>query len=142
MANRGEGGASDDSWMMKTHKAVKKANHSLIGYVSSKSHWPLPAVRSSPLSISSIKHHHHKNVEKILGPGLDVFRPKKHSISEEAHLLRLLDNRLIQWRFVNARTHAVNRRMSCQAEVWLTLLKQISDYFFECKSNQNMLVVI
>ncbi|XP_027911637.1 QWRF motif-containing protein 3-like [Vigna unguiculata] len=119
----------DDSWMMKkyiTQKAVKKAN-SLIGYMSSKSQWALSPGRSGspplsfeskdkPLSFSSLKPPH-KRVEKILSMGLDLFRTKKSfSTTEVVHQLRLLHNRLIQWRFANARAHTVNQSMSLQAE--------------------------
>ncbi|KAK7404961.1 hypothetical protein VNO78_06050 [Psophocarpus tetragonolobus] len=109
MATRGGGGSSDDSWLMKTHKAVKKANNSVIGYVSSKSHWPLPhahiSFRPQP-----------KSVEKIVSLGFDLFKHKKSSTSDFDHQLRLLDNRFIQWRFANARVQAVNHRISFLAE--------------------------
>ncbi|KAG2397243.1 QWRF motif-containing protein [Vigna angularis] len=131
----------DDSWMMKkniTQKAVKKAN-SLIGYMSSKSQWALSPGRSGspplsleskdkPLSFSSLKPPH-KRVEKILSMGFDLFRTKKSfSTSEVIHQLRLLHNRLIQWRFTNARAHTVNHSMSLQAQsnlinVWDGLTK-------------------
>jgi len=121
----------DDSWMMKklmTPKAVKRAN-SLIGYMSSKSQWALSPGRSGsspvsfeskdkPLSFSSLRPPH-KRVEKILGMGFDLFRTKKSSsTSEMVHPLRLLHNRLIQWRFANARAHTVNHSISLQAEVF------------------------
>ncbi|KAL5147931.1 QWRF motif-containing protein 3 [Glycine soja] len=98
MATRG--GGSDDSWVAKIHKAMKKANNSVIGYVSSKSHWPLPQVHISLRP-------QHKSMEKILS--MEIFK------DEVVHELRLLDNRLNQWRFANARAHAVNRRMSLLA---------------------------
>ncbi|WVZ03179.1 hypothetical protein V8G54_023985 [Vigna mungo] len=124
----------DDSWMMKknmTQKAVKKAN-SFIGYMSSKSQWALSPGRSGspplsfeskdkdkPLSFSNLKPPH-KRVEKILSMGFDLFRTKKSlSTSEVVHQLRLLHNRLIQWRFANARAHTVNHSMSLQAQMKL-----------------------
>ncbi|XP_027348201.1 QWRF motif-containing protein 3-like [Abrus precatorius] len=126
--------SSDESWVMKkliSEKAMKKAN-SLIGYMSSKSQWALSPGRSGsppmsleskdkPLSFSSLRPQN-KSVEKILSMGFDLFRSKKSSTSvglansEAVHQLRLLDNRLIQWRFANARAHAVNDNMSLQAE--------------------------
>lgn len=109
MATRG--GGSDDSWVAKTHKAMKKANNSVIGYVTSKSHWPLP---HGHISLRP----QHKSVEKIMSMGFDLFRHKKPSNDEVVHELRLLDNRLTQWRFANARAHAVNRRMSLLAMVY------------------------
>ncbi|CAJ1978979.1 unnamed protein product [Sphenostylis stenocarpa] len=119
----------DDSWMMKkfmTQKTGKKAN-SLIGYMSSKSQWALSPGRSgSPplsleskdkqLSFSSMRPPQ-KRVEKILSMGFDFFRTKKSSsINEVVHQLRLLQNRLIQWRFANARAQAVNHSISLQTE--------------------------
>ncbi|RDX63282.1 QWRF motif-containing protein 3, partial [Mucuna pruriens] len=111
------GGTSDDSsWVVKsTQKAVKKAN-SIFGYVSSKSQWALPHGKSGgTLSLSSFKPQH-KSVEKILTMGVDLFKTKKSSKSDAIHELRLLDNRLIQWRFANARAHAANHNISLQAE--------------------------
>ncbi|XP_014632586.1 QWRF motif-containing protein 3-like [Glycine max] len=70
MATRG--GGSDDSWVAKIHKAMKKANNSVIGYVSSKSHWPLPQVHISLRP-------QHKSMEKILSMGFDLFKHKKSS---------------------------------------------------------------
>ncbi|RDX63281.1 QWRF motif-containing protein 3, partial [Mucuna pruriens] len=113
--------SSDDSWMMNkfiAQKAMKRAN-SLIGYMSSKSQWALSPGRSGspplsleskdnkPMSFSSLRPQH-KKVEKILSMGFDLFRTKKSSTSQVVHRLRLLDNRLIQWRFANARAHASN----------------------------------
>ncbi|KAG5020949.1 hypothetical protein JHK87_016804 [Glycine soja] len=120
--------SSDDSWMMKkfiTQKAMKRAN-SLIGYMSSKSQWALSPGRSGspplsleskdkPLSFSSLRPQH-KRVEKILSMGFDLFRTKKPSTCEVVHQLRLLHNRLIQWRFANARANDANHTMSLQAE--------------------------
>ncbi|TKY66897.1 QWRF motif-containing protein 3 [Spatholobus suberectus] len=120
--------SSDDSWMLRkfmTQKAMRRAN-SLIGYMSSKSQWALSPGRSGspplsleskdkPLSFSSLRPQQ-KGVEKILSMGFDLFRTKKSSTREVVHQLRLLDNRLIQWRFANARANAVNRSMSLQAE--------------------------
>ncbi|KAL2328269.1 hypothetical protein Fmac_021696 [Flemingia macrophylla] len=121
--------SSDDSWMMNkfiTQKAMKKAN-SLIGYMSSKSQWALSPGRSgsTPSSFESKEKSlpfsnlrpPHKRMEKILNMGFDLFRTKKSSTTREVvHQLRLLNNRLIQWRLANARAHAVNHNMSLQAE--------------------------
>ncbi|KAJ1379562.1 QWRF family [Sesbania bispinosa] len=92
--------SSDDSWMVKkliTQKVIKRAN-SLTGLRPPN-----------------------KSVEKILNMGFDLFRNKKSSVSsssssEAFYQLRLLDNRLLQWRFANARAHAVNHCISLQAE--------------------------
>ncbi|KAK7312773.1 hypothetical protein VNO77_36895 [Canavalia gladiata] len=126
--------SSDDSWMMKkliAQKTMKRAN-SLIGYMSSKTQWALSPGRSGspplcleskekPLSHSRLRPQN-KSVEKILSMGLDLFRTKKSPKSagfpnsEAVHRLRLLDNRLIQWRFANARALVVNHNMSLQAQ--------------------------
>ncbi|KAK7404960.1 hypothetical protein VNO78_06049 [Psophocarpus tetragonolobus] len=118
----------DDSWMIKkiiTQKATKRAN-SFMGFMSSKSQWALSPGRSGspplsleskdkPLSFSSLRPQH-KRVEKILSMGFDLFRTKKSSTNEMVHHLRLLHNRLIQWRFANARANAVNHTITLQAE--------------------------
>ncbi|KAL2328268.1 hypothetical protein Fmac_021695 [Flemingia macrophylla] len=109
--------ASHDSWMMKTHKVMKKANNSLIGYMSHKPHWPIPPV----ISVEKILKPQHKNVEKIINKGFDLFKHKKTSTPEQVHQLRLLENHLIQWRFVNDRAHAANHRMSHMAQLNIQL---------------------
>ncbi|XP_061348714.1 QWRF motif-containing protein 3-like [Gastrolobium bilobum] len=113
---------------------IKKTS-SLTGYLSSKSQWSLSPGRSSspsmsmdrkekPLSFSSLRPPH-KSVEKILNIGFDLFRTKKSATSsssmgftnsEAIHKLRLLHNQFIQWRFANARAHAVNHNISLHAE--------------------------
>ncbi|KAG2397242.1 QWRF motif-containing protein [Vigna angularis] len=108
MGTKGED--SHDSWVSKTHKAVKKANNSVIGYVSSKSHW---ALSHGHISLRSPQP---KSVEKIVSKGIDLFRHKKPLNIELVHQLRLLDNRFIQWRFANARACAVNHTIFLQ--VW------------------------
>lgn len=128
------GGDSDDSWMVKTHKAVKKANNSVIGYVSSKSHWALSHGHIS------LRPPQPKSVEKIVSKGIDLFRHKKPLNIELVHQLRLLDNRFIQWRFANAKACAVNHTISLQVEVFIKLLKK-SYYFFRFKPNQNPLLI-
>ncbi|QCE15052.1 QWRF family [Vigna unguiculata] len=95
-------GDSHNSWVAKTHKAVKKANNSVLGYVSSKSHW---ALSHSHISLRAPQP---KSVEKIVSKGIDIFKHKKPLNVELVHLLRLLDNHFIQWRFANARACAVN----------------------------------
>ncbi|XP_057455452.1 QWRF motif-containing protein 3-like [Lotus japonicus] len=132
--------------------AIKRAN-SLAGYKSSKSQWALSPGRSdspamsvenmekpvlfstptSPAPFTKVK-----GVEKILNLGFDFFKTKKSSVvnssplafgnSENVHRLRLLDNRLIQWRYANARAQVVNANISHHAEsnlvcAWDTLTK-------------------
>ncbi|KAK7263618.1 hypothetical protein RJT34_31211 [Clitoria ternatea] len=128
---------SDESWVMKKligQKAIKRAN-SLIGFMSSKSQWALSPGRSgSPprvplegkektVSFSRLRPQNKGVGEKILSMGLDLFRSKKCSTSvvgignfEAVHELRVLENRLMQWRFVNAKALAVNDTLCHQAE--------------------------
>jgi len=115
MATREED--SDDSWVVKTHKAVKKANNSVIGYVSSKSHWALSHGHIS------LRPPQPKSVEKIVSKGIDLFRHKKPLNIELVHQLRLLDNRFIQWRFANARASYVNHTISLKVQVFIILFK-------------------
>lgn len=63
-------------------------------------------------------------VEKLLNMGFDLFKIKKsspsstsHESGESIHQIRLLHNRLIQWRTVNARASIANQKIEEQAEV-------------------------
>ena len=123
--------------MQKGTSATIKRTNSLTGYKSSMSQWALSPGRSGsptmcvenkkkPLSFSSLRPPN-KGMEKILSMGFDLFRtrksssPSKSSVgfgnSEDVHVLRLLDNRLAQWRFANARAQAVNENVSHHVEV-------------------------
>nr|KYP68825.1 hypothetical protein KK1_022471 [Cajanus cajan] len=79
--------------------------------MSHKPHWPI-----SPGSVEKILKPQHKNVEKIINMGFDLFKNKKTSNPEQVHQLRLLENHLIQWRFINARAHVANHRLSHMAQ--------------------------
>lgn len=118
--------------------AIKRAN-SLTGYGSAASQWALSPGRSGsppmsveskqrPMSFSSLKPpsspSRAKGVEKLLNMGLDLFKSKKTSSSplgsgdvETVHQLRMLQNRLMQWRYANARADAVKEKMTNQVEV-------------------------
>jgi hypothetical protein len=71
-----------------------------------------------------------KGVEKLLNFGFDLFKSKKSSLglnspvgfgnNEDVHKLRLFDNRLIQWRYVNAKSQVVNANISHQAQVHIS----------------------
>ncbi|TKY48830.1 QWRF motif-containing protein 3 [Spatholobus suberectus] len=148
---------NSDSSVLKRFKlktAIKRAN-SLTGHKGSKSSWALSPGRSEspamsvesmdkPMSFSSFKHPTAptkvKGVEKLLNMGFDIFKSKKSGFgsspplafvvynSEVVHRLRLLDNRLMQWRFANARAQVVNGNISYKAEsnlmcVWDGLTK-------------------
>ena len=136
---------SDSSLLKKlTLKTTIKRANSLAGYKSSKSQWALSPGRSGslsmsvesmdkPLSFSSLKQPRSptkaKGVEKFLSMGFDLFKSKKSLLnssspivggnSEAVHQLRLLDNRLMQWRYANARAQAVNENISHQAQVYI-----------------------
>jgi hypothetical protein len=122
--------------------AIKRVN----SLSSAKSQWALSPGRSgtTPMSVenkgkmmlfSSLKPPNSpsraKGVEKLLNMGWDLFKGKKSSSSsslssmpvilpgnlESVHQLRLLHNRLMQWRYANARALAVNGSINHQAEV-------------------------
>lgn len=122
--------------------AIKRAN-SLTGYGSATSQWALSPGRSGsppisvenkarPTSFSTLKPpaspSRTKGVEKIFSLGLELFKSKKSSSSnslsvgcrdttETGHQLRLLQNRLFQWRYVNAKADTVNANIANQTEV-------------------------
>lgn len=122
--------------------AIKRAN-SLTGYGSATSQWALSPGRSGsppiyvenkarPMSFSTLKPpaspSRTKGVEKIFSLGLELFKSKKSSssnslsvgsrdITETGHQLRLLQNRLFQWRYVNAKADTVNANIANRAEV-------------------------
>ncbi|KAI9086644.1 hypothetical protein K1719_031238 [Acacia pycnantha] len=135
--------SSEDSSILKKFtikNAIKRAN-SLTGHKSSKSQWALsPGRTGSPpmsveskeklISFSSLKppsspSHPAKGVDKIINMGFDFFRSKKSSASstltglntsDSVYQLRLLDNRLMQWRYTNAKAEAVNKSLSNQTQ--------------------------
>jgi hypothetical protein len=106
-------------------KTMMKRTNSITGYKSSKSQWAMSPGRSefsSPVKA--------KGVEKLLNFGFDLFKSKKSSLglnspvgfgnNEDVHKLRLFDNRLIQWRYVNAKSQVVNANISHQAQVHIS----------------------
>lgn len=123
--------------------AIKRAN-SLTGYGTATSQWALSPGRSGspPMSVESKQRtisfssfkpptspSRAKGMEKLLHFGLDLFKSKKNSSSplgsgdiETAHQLRLLHNRLLQWRYANARADAVNGKIINQVEVSVRLV--------------------
>ncbi|KAK2424523.1 QWRF motif protein [Trifolium repens] len=114
-------------------KTMMKRTNSITGYKSSKSQWAMSPGRSefsSPVKA--------KGVEKLLNFGFDLFKSKKSSLglnspvgfgnNEDVHKLRLFNNRLIQWRYANAKSQVVNANISHQAQrnliyVWDGLTK-------------------
>lgn len=114
-------------------KPMMKRTNSITGYKSSTSQWALSPGRSEFSSPTKAK-----RVEKLLNFGFDFFKSKKSvglnspsngfGNNEDVHKLRLLDNRLIQWRYANARAQIVNANISRHTEsnlicVWDGLTK-------------------
>ncbi|KAF8391405.1 hypothetical protein HHK36_023709 [Tetracentron sinense] len=117
--------------------AIKRAN-SLTAYGTATSQWALSPGRSgSPpvsvenkgklMSFSTLKPpsspSRAKGVSNILSLGLELFKSKKSSsslwgpgVTDTAHQLRLLHNRLIQWGYVNVKADAVIQNKAKQAE--------------------------
>ncbi|KAK9285082.1 hypothetical protein L1049_024267 [Liquidambar formosana] len=120
--------------------AIKRAN-SLTGYGSAMSPGrrsssppiPLENKRKPMTSSSNLKPptspSRAKGMEKLLNMGLELFKSKKHPSSclspagsgsmETIHQLRYLHNRLLQWRYANARADAVSGNITNQAETKL-----------------------
>lgn len=149
---------------------IKRAN-SLTGSKFGTSQWALSPGRigSAPVSaesmgktpsFSSLKPPNSpsktKGVEKLLHLGLDLFKSKKSSSSSRSlvrsnsghtgvtdigHQLRLLQNRLMQWRYANARAGIVNGNIADQAQVAVPLCKFGNIYVTEC-FRANMLLMI
>jgi len=138
--------------------AIRRANSLAGSYKSSKSSWALSPGRAEspamsvesmdkPMSFSGFKHHPTspttkvKGVEKLLNMGFDLFKSKKSGgfgslspigfgvSSEVVHKLRLFDNRLMQWRFANARAQVVNGTISHKAEVCIYIYVCMSKMF-------------
>lgn len=134
-----------NSTMLKkvnTPNATNKVN-SFTRNKTTKSQWALSPVRSgSPhisveskeklSSFSSLKPPTDpcklKAVDRFLNLGFSLFKNKKCSSSSsstgfdysiDVHHLRLLYNRLLQWRYANAGADAVNGSISVQAKVCL-----------------------
>ncbi|KAL1345819.1 hypothetical protein AAHE18_08G145300 [Arachis hypogaea] len=122
---------------------IKRANSLTSGYKSSTSQWALSPGRTSspsmsiesmdkPLSFSSLKKQHSspimtRGVERFFTMGFDLFKSKKSLLNpsspmgsggnyEAGHQLRLLENRLMQWRYANARAKVVNENIFNQAQ--------------------------
>lgn len=116
--------------------AIKRTSSLTAGYGRAASQWALSPGRTAsqpmtvenkgiPISFSSFKPptspSRSKSVGNFLSLGLELFKSKKSSPgtgdSETTHQFRLLHNRLLQWRFVNARAKAVNQHITSQIQV-------------------------
>lgn len=123
---RSRRGASDSNIGNLSGDLVRptiKRTNSITAYKSSKSQWALSPGRSEISSSTKAK-----GVEKLINFGFDLFKSKKPSgfnvspsigfgSNEDVHKFRLLDNRLIQWRYANAKARVVNANISHHAEV-------------------------
>lgn len=122
---------------------IQRAN-SISGHGSSMSQWALSPGRSGsppmsveskekPMSFSSLKPVRTPSkgatgMEKLLNLGLDLFKGRKSSIStttspigpavaDNVHQLRMFHNRLVQWRFANAKAHSASENLANLVEV-------------------------
>ncbi|KAK6141123.1 hypothetical protein DH2020_025130 [Rehmannia glutinosa] len=103
--------------------AMKKAAHG--NWALSPGRSVSPKMNSKPPTSPS----RGKGVGNILSMGIELLKGKKSSSSvssplgpgsaENVHQLRLLHNRLMQWRYSNARAEAVNGNVIKQAEVYM-----------------------
>ncbi|KAK6120602.1 hypothetical protein DH2020_045653 [Rehmannia glutinosa] len=103
--------------------AMKKAAHG--NWALSPGRSVSPKMNSKPPTSPS----RGKGVGNILTMGIELLKGKKSSSSvssplgpgsaENVHQLRLLHNRLMQWRYSNARAEAVNGNVIKQAEVYM-----------------------
>lgn len=64
---------------------------------------------------------------------LNYFKQRKVSSMQEEvyHKFKILHNRLLQWRFINARADTSMARVKNAAEVFFFLMKNISNFLFE-----------
>ncbi|KAJ8748300.1 hypothetical protein K2173_001719 [Erythroxylum novogranatense] len=125
-----------------TVKSPIKRTNSIGVHGNGTSQWALSPGRSGatpmsveikerPFSFTNLRPPHsspsrRKGVEKLLSFGLDLLKGKKSSSpsslllvtgdAESIHQLRLLQNRLMQWRYANARAEAVNKNINDKSE--------------------------
>ncbi|XVE49853.1 hypothetical protein DITRI_Ditri01bG0115800 [Diplodiscus trichospermus] len=130
--------------------AIRRAN-SLTAHGTATSQWAMSPGRSGsppmsvenkvkPMSFSRLKPPNSpsrtRGVDKLLNLGLmDLFKSRKSSAPkvgssdvESVHQLKLIHNRLLQWRFANAKADAVNENIhnqveNCLLSGWNSLMK-------------------
>ncbi|CAH8356068.1 unnamed protein product [Eruca vesicaria subsp. sativa] len=115
---------------MRLQQYLKRTNLAARYGGGSMSAWALSPGRSldaahqasSIFPSSNLKPPRDKGLGKLLNLGFDFFRSKKKPSSplkpkttEAAHQLKLMNNRLVQWRFVNARASAANNNVASRA---------------------------
>lgn len=124
---------------------IESRTNSAARYGSSMSQWALSPGRSleahqasSIYPSSNLKPPRGKGVGKLFNLGLDFFRRSKNKSSpissplkpktEASHQLKLMNNRLVQWRFVNARASAANNNVASRAKVMSVFLLSTNKY--------------
>uniref|UniRef100_A0A0D3D256 QWRF motif-containing protein 3 n=1 Tax=Brassica oleracea var. oleracea TaxID=109376 RepID=A0A0D3D256_BRAOL len=117
----------------QSFRGIESRTNSAARYGSSMSQWALSPGRSleahqasSIYPSSNLKPPRGKGVGKLFNLGLDFFRRSKNKSSpissplkpktEASHQLKLMNNRLVQWRFVNARASAANNNVASRAK--------------------------
>ncbi|KAF2532806.1 hypothetical protein F2Q70_00028979 [Brassica cretica] len=118
----------------QSFRGIESRTNSAARYGSSMSQWALSPGRSleahqasSIYPSSNLKPPRGKGVGKLFNLGLDFFRRSKNKSSpissplkpktEASHQLKLMNNRLVQWRFVNARASAANNNVASRAKI-------------------------
>lgn len=113
---------------------MMKRTNPVSRYGSSMSQWALSPGRSLDAQAvtfpaSNLKPPIGKGVGKLFNLGFDFFRSKKKSSpfssplkptasdAEAAHQLKLMNSRLVQWRFVNAKASAANNNVASREKV-------------------------
>lgn len=129
----------DDSQGANSFRGIEnrmKRNNSVARYGSSMSQWALSPGRSLDTQAvtvpsSKLKPPRGKGVGKLINLGFDFFRSKNKSLpftsplkpktceAESVHQLKLMNNRLVQWRFVNAKACAANNSVASQEKVMI-----------------------
>ncbi|XP_020887862.1 QWRF motif-containing protein 3 isoform X1 [Arabidopsis lyrata subsp. lyrata] len=140
--------SQEDSQRANSFRGIEnrmKRNNSVSRYGSSMSQWALSPGRSLDTQAvtvpsSKLKPPRGKGVGKLINLGFDFFSSKNKSSpftsplkpktcdTESAHQLKLMNNRLLQWRFVNARASAASNIVASQEKnqllcAWDTLTK-------------------
>ncbi|CAH2051119.1 unnamed protein product [Thlaspi arvense] len=125
---RSKDGSLKANSFRSTENMMKRSNP-VARYGSSMSQWALSPGRSLETQAvttpsSNLKPPRGKGVGKLFNLGFDFFRSKKKSSpfssplkpktcdAEAALQLKLMNNRLVQWRFVNARASAANNNVA------------------------------
>lgn len=130
---------------------MMKRTNSMARFGSSMSQWALSPGRSLEtqavtIPSSNLKPPRGKGVGKLFNLGFDFFRSKKKPSpfssplkpktcdAEAAHQLKLMNNRLVQWRFVNARASVANNNVASREKVMIF-------YFLQLRSSPLLILI-